>query len=164
MKKQTLEERFWPKVIKLFGMNSCFEWVAAKDRAGYGSIGLNGKVISAHRASWIIHNGPIPNGGWVLHKCDNPSCVRPSHLFIGNHKSNMKDKVSKSRQHHPSGSKNGRTKLADMDVIQIRIDHSNGKSTTEIAKEKGIHRHSAWMIVTNKSWKHIKLKEQNANE
>jgi len=91
-------QRFWAKVKKTSG---CWLWVGAKQRRGYGYLHNGGhskrKPIRAHRYSWEIHNGPIPAGLWVLHKCDAPSCVNPAHLFLGTRSDNMKDAASKGR-------------------------------------------------------------------
>src|ERR1041384_6319384 len=91
----TITERFWAKVKKTDG---CWEWTGAKHKRGYGLI--RSKEISmyrAHRLSWVIHNGPIPDGLHVPHDCDTPSCTRPDHLFLGTHKDNMEDATRKGR-------------------------------------------------------------------
>lgn len=91
-------ERFWLKVAQAEG---CWLWLGAKGRRGYGYLHRGGKTdrhpIRAHRASWEIHFGAIPAGLWVLHKCDNPPCVNPNHLFLGTRKDNMDDCASKGR-------------------------------------------------------------------
>ena len=86
--------RFWAKVCKT---NGCWTWTASKNPHGYGQIRLSGKLTLAHRVSWTIHNGVIPEGLFVLHICDNPPCVRPDHLFLGTQKDNIRDAVAKKR-------------------------------------------------------------------
>lgn len=75
------EDRFWARVEK---SESCWLWMGGKNRTGYGMLRINNKTWLSHRYSWVIHYGQIPDNMSILHKCDNPSCVRPSHLFIGN--------------------------------------------------------------------------------
>lgn len=92
-------KRFWLKVepVKLES-SACWNWIAS--RRGimkYGSFWFDNFNQNAHRVSWSLHCGPIPEGLWVLHHCDNPQCVRPSHLFIGNHTDNMHDCHEKGR-------------------------------------------------------------------
>lgn len=89
-------ERFWSKVEKL---TSCWMWRAAIARDGYGKFQIGrSKTCRAHRVAWELTNGPIPNGKQVLHRCDNPLCVRPDHLFLGTAADNMRDKTEKGRQ------------------------------------------------------------------
>lgn len=83
-------ETFWSKVDKT---GECWVWVAGRFVTGYGAYRNQG----AHRVSWGLMNGPIPAGLFVLHRCDNPPCVRPDHLFLGTHTDNMHDKVAKGR-------------------------------------------------------------------
>lgn len=88
-------ERFWSKVFK---SPSCWEWIAAKNEKGYGLFytpELQNK--KAHRESFEMHFGKIPSGKCVLHKCDNPACIRPNHLFIGTQADNMRDRFKKGR-------------------------------------------------------------------
>jgi len=94
--RKTLSEFFWARVNKSDG---CWEWTGRKMYFGYGSIRLyrNAPQISSHRASWQIHFGEIPEGLCVLHRCDNPSCVRPDHLFLGTIQDNNMDAKQKGR-------------------------------------------------------------------
>ena len=87
-------ERFLDKIEKT---SSCWNWLASKDRDGYGRIKISGRTFQAHRASWDIHNGSIPEGMSVLHHCDNPSCVNPFHLFLGTALDNVRDRDAKGR-------------------------------------------------------------------
>jgi hypothetical protein len=94
---------FWSKVVKTETIISdhvsspCWVWSASKDKRGYGNFNVGHKCMKAHRVSWIINFGEVPNGLCVCHHCDNPSCVRPDHLWIGTHKQNMSDCRSKNR-------------------------------------------------------------------
>jgi hypothetical protein len=107
----SLESRFWEKVDKESGYRApnmttdCWLWTAAKNRAGYGKffiekINRKAKFTDAHRVAWQIANGPIPDGLFVLHRCDMPSCVRPDHLFLGTNRDNALDCMAKRRNSH----------------------------------------------------------------
>jgi len=97
-RKTPLKERFWDKVV--IGPN-CWVWVGACDSNGYGRVRRERRedgVEGAQRMSWILANGPIPDGLFVLHHCDNPPCVRPKHLFLGTQADNLADCISKGRR------------------------------------------------------------------
>lgn len=90
-----LADRFWPKVRKSDG---CWEWTRATTTHGYGKFSVATAVWDrAHRVAWKLTNGPIPDGMFVCHHCDNPLCVRPDHLFLGTHGDNMRDASTKGR-------------------------------------------------------------------
>lgn len=130
----TFADRFWDKVNKNSGfvpshcphLGQCWAWKASKFRAGYGQISRGSTYRSsmlASRASWIINCGPIPDGLDVLHKCDNPECVNPDHLFTGTHRENMDDMISKGRNFiptQPHGEDHPSSKLTQSQVDQIR--------------------------------------------
>lgn len=93
-RRAPIADRFWAKVEKTEG---CWEWTGSKSRKGYGQFNEG----RAHRVSWEMHNGPIPEGMFVCHHCDNPPCVRPDHLFIGDNAANMRDAFAKGRHTTP---------------------------------------------------------------
>lgn len=99
----TPADRFWAKVRKT---NTCWLWIGATIKGGYGSFGgIKCKVGMAHRFSWTLHNGPIPAGLDVLHRCDTPPCVNPEHLFLGTQTDNSRDMVQKGRHYSWNGHK-----------------------------------------------------------
>ena len=144
--RYTLEERFWQKVdIRVGG---CWLWTAnctkdSKGRRRYGLIGAGRRgegMLYAHRVSWEIHNGPIPNGLQVLHRCDNPQCVNPSHLFLGTQLDNMHDMVRKGRR-GVTGPKSGagaKSTLSSADLYRLRKDVQSGARLPEIADKYSV--------------------------
>lgn len=135
----------------------CWIWMAVKDKRGYGIYDKyeNGKKIFrrfAHRFMWERVNGPIPQGVNVLHRCDNPSCVNPKHLFIGTHADNVADKVSKGRQQ-----KGEQVHFAVLNEDQVRriIALLGKQSIASLAREYGVSWHAIYAISKGKSWKHI---------
>lgn len=99
----TLEERFWKKVDRSGGPDACWTWTATRTRTGYGMFCVSLKMVSSHRVSYSLANGPIPDGLCVLHRCDNPPCVNPGHLWLGTQLQNIADRDSKGRQRTLSG-------------------------------------------------------------
>ena len=94
MKDDLASIRFWSKVNRTDG---CWEWIGAKTNKGYGSTWHQGRREDTHRIAWRLVNGPIPEGMWVLHKCDNPPCVRPDHLYLGDIHQNARDAMERGR-------------------------------------------------------------------
>jgi hypothetical protein len=155
MYRAPLEERFWNKVQKTDG---CWLWTGYKKDTGYGLIysgDLSGKQERAHRISWILHNGPIPDNLHVLHKCDNPSCVRPDHLFLGTHQENMDDRERKKRRKPARGEKHGCSKLTTNDVIRIRELGKQKVKQRDIGKIFNISQAVVWRILHRTLWTHV---------
>lgn len=146
-----LEERFWKKVIKQDG---CWSWTGSKSTAGYGRIWLGSGAKApghAHRVSYELHNGPIPDGGVIMHTCDNPECCNPAHLVLGTHAANSADKVSKRRHYH--GEAHRTAKLTEADVLKIRSSPS--VSGPELQKLFGVSSSVISNIRTGKTWRHL---------
>lgn len=147
-------DRFWAKVQKTDG---CWEWTNAKNPKGYGVFCVDKKTNNneqAHRVSYRLHYGEIPDLLKVLHRCDNPSCVRPDHLFLGTDGDNMRDKVAKDRQH--KGEKSPISKLTNAQVIEIRKRHAVGDiSQSQLAREYGICHQTMGSLINGETWKHL---------
>ncbi len=147
--------RFWSHV-NILGDNDCWEWKKYTQKEGYGRFKHDKKPLRAHRVSWIIHNGVIPNDLCILHKCDNPPCVNPSHLFLGTRADNAKDRDAKGRNKSVLGEFNPNSKLTEKEVLSIRKMYADGKyNQIELGKIFGIHRGSVSSIITGRIWKHL---------
>lgn len=178
--RRPVEARFWDKVVKdgpviLPDLGPCWPWNGRPNtRNGYGYISLGSKSdgrIGAHQLSWQIHFGPIPDGLWVLHKCDNPPCVRPEHLFLGTVQDNVDDMWAKGRGHRPArkvrppkltqkeavlrGEQHHKTTLTEDVVRYIRAAVASGVRQAEICKELGLSRGSVSLIVLRQRWAHV---------
>lgn len=152
--EKSLEEKFWDRV-NIKSEDECWEWKGAKSHNGYGLFSIrHATVIRANRMSWIIKNGFIPNGMFVCHKCDNPPCVNPSHLFLGTHSDNMQDMISKGRRGDLTGENHGRHKLTRNQVEEIRNLYSTGKYSQEkIASMYGVTQGCISAAVRRYRWK-----------
>ena len=138
----------------------CLLWIAGKRCAfGYGGFKLSRGSIAllAHRASWILFNGSIPDGKWVLHKCDVPACVNPSHLFLGTHDDNMRDMAVKGRAVGgvSLGENHGASVLTESDVIDIRKRRGEGQTRSSIAAIFGISPGHVGDIAKRRIWSHV---------
>lgn len=135
----------------------CWEWAGSivKTRGGYGRFHANGKSYRAHRLSWQIYKGQWPGDLFVCHKCDNPKCVRPSHLFLGTTDDNMRDMVSKGRKPSQRGEKHPSNKLSQRDVIDIRRKHAAGVSQADLHREYKVSRATICVIIKKIRWSHI---------
>ena len=144
-----IEERFWSKVRKGAG---CWEWVAGKNKDGYGQFHLGGKQHGAARASYLIRGIDLPSDVFVCHTCDNPSCVNPEHLFLGSHSDNMQDMMSKGRKHSQAGERHSGVKLTEEDVRWIR---QLGCTQEKAANAFGVSRSTISLIRSGKLWAHV---------
>lgn len=137
--------------------SDCWEWDVYTDRAGYGMFYANGKPILAHRFSYQIFKGKIPKGLIVCHNCDNPGCVNPKHLKLGDQQDNMNDMYLRERQPKSKGEDNGFSTLTEKQVrnILIRINNGEFKSIGEIASEYNVSIGCIYFILDGKTWIHI---------
>lgn len=184
LRTKPLAERLLSKVNKdgpvpahLPELGPCWVWTASVNKKGYGQISqLKAGLRLAHRVSWAVHVGQIPDGLSVLHKCDRPSCVRPDHLFLGTKADNNRDKVAKGRHAksgHPGfkrgdahwaraqpelvcrGEDVGNAKATEADVRKIREMAANGVRQNFIAEKLGLSRSLVSRVITGKTWAHV---------
>lgn len=139
-------------------LGKCQEWDGWRHKHGYGNRKYKGSIWLAHRAAWDEQVGPIPEGMFVLHKCDNRLCVRVSHLFLGTGSDNMKDMVAKGRQLY-NGSNNNRAILSEDGVRAIRAAYTGTKrnnpnfvSQTQLATQYGVSQAHISKIIHGKNW------------
>ncbi len=154
-KPRPAAERFLAMVLKT---ETCWLWIGSKNTQGYGGFhpGRGEKWHRAHRYSWKLHRGPIPEKMCVLHTCDNPSCVNPDHLWLGTYLDNSNDKLAKGRQ--TRGEDNGPTKLTSEQVIRIRRDYVCGSRVTgakPFARLYGVDNKTIRQIIKGSTWKHL---------
>lgn len=169
------QDRFWRFVTKT---DTCWIWAGAKSDKRYGFFKIQNKMLKAHRLSYELHKGDIPEGVLVCHSCDNPPCVNPDHLFLGTHKTNAEDRMQKGRhgdryrgmkalaigletlRQHPEkyahGERGGFAKLTNGRVREMRELYAQGlHSQKEIAKLFDISHAQANKIINRKTWKYV---------
>jgi hypothetical protein len=146
-------DSFWPKVQR--GLHDdCWIWQGYIMPNGYGRLHYNGKDILSHRCSWEIHYGPIPQGMFICHTCDNPPCVNPKHLFLGTDQDNMDDMYAKDRA--SVGSRHPNAKLTETQVSEIIDLYSTGEySQSALARRFNVGQQAIQAIVSGKTWKHL---------
>ena len=158
-------ERFWEKVDK---SNECWLWKASCDSYGYGHISVEKMMVKSHRLSWELTHGPIPCGLYVLHKCDNPKCVNPEHLFLGTALDNARDRDKKGRgacgkrngrftspETTPRGESHHKAKLSESDIVEIRKLLVDGVSHRKLGVMFGVTHATIGAIHRRKTWAHL---------
>jgi hypothetical protein len=149
---KTLKQRFREKVLVQDG---CWQWIGGKHSNGYGKIlesDRSSSLLQAHRVSWAMHHGSIPDGMCVLHKCDNRECVNPDHLWLGTRGDNNTDRHRKGRSKWAKGEESAQAKLSHSDVINIRVLDIPWRS---LAGLYGVNRCHIQRIKHKQRWAHI---------
>lgn len=134
-------------------VSGCWEWDKFKDAAGYGKIQINKTQVTASRASYKEFIGPIPKGLCVCHKCDNPSCCNPDHLFLGTHQDNADDKVAKRRSMH--GSIHYKATIDESQAMAVFEMIQSGATNSEIQAKLGVGKNIIQSIKAGFSWNHV---------
>jgi hypothetical protein len=151
-KWRPLAERFWEKV-DVRGVDECWPWLASTKQGGYGKLaGGDGRILLAHRVAYQLAVGTIPAGLVVCHRCDNPGCVNPNHLFLGSQADNLRDMHAKGRGNPPRGNLHPKARLTDAIVLAIRNDT---RSHRQLARVYGIGKSTVGMIKAGVTWKHL---------
>lgn len=147
---------FWNKV-KRRSAQRCWEWTAYRNPLGYGMFWYEKRLQLAHRVSWKIHNGVFNEKLCVLHSCDNPSCVNPRHLWLGTRTDNNNDKVRKGRAQRMFGEENGRARLTEAQVLELRRLWKTEKYTIPQLSERfgGVPEPTLHHAITGYTWSHL---------
>jgi HNH endonuclease len=153
-----LEQRFWSYVRKTDG---CWLWTGSRDKKGYGRIhvgakGIDRRPVLAHRLSWALHFGEAPSNVGVLHRCDNPPCVRPDHLFLGGQGSNMQDCAEKDRIAHGERVAGARLRVADVEDILRICGPGRTESYRSIGARHGVSEATIRDIASGRTWRRVR--------
>lgn len=143
-------------------MSGCWIWIKHRDKDGYGKTTVNNITTGAHRASYVLHKGEIPLGLYVLHACDNPSCVNPDHLYAGDQKQNKGDSVRQRR--HVHGFNHHKSKLTPSDVASMMKMMREGVTYAVIGERFGLTACGVWAIAKGKARPDLGCLMRDANK
>lgn len=148
-----LANRLWSKVRRSAEADGCWEFDGCRLPWGYGCIGrggAGGRVEKAHRIAWELTHGPIPSGMLVCHRCDNPPCCRPDHLFLGTDRDNCHDMLRKGRKRQGVMS---RKKISRNDAVDIRALAAFGATRSTLGREYDLSPGTLSQIINGRTWK-----------
>jgi len=159
MDGRSAARRFWDKVDR-GDDDECWEWQYHRDDDGYGQFGYEGRVEPAHRVVLMLR-GDNPESQYVLHECDNPACVNPGHLYVGDQQDNMQDREERSDYEHPVGEDHPRSSLSNDDVAVIKWKlEKTDMIQQQIADEYGVSREAIGEISRGATWQHVEAAEE----
>lgn len=133
----------------MWSVGGCRVWDRALNN-GYGVLSVGNHREYAHRAAYRLWNGDIPDGMYVCHRCDNPPCINPAHLFLGTHAENLQDASRKGRMH--PGELHGSARLTDAQAREIKAALSQGERGTVIAARYDVHPNTVYAIKKGRTW------------
>lgn len=145
------------RYVDIGAPDECWPWTGGKRRRGYGVFSLNGKSVVAHRLAYELSTGEDPGALIVCHRCDNPPCCNPAHLFLGSYADNVRDMLDKGRARPPRGEAHHGAKLDESVVREIRQRRAAGEKLVDLAREFGIG-DSRLSVICNhpdKAWRHV---------
>ncbi|WP_448952174.1 hypothetical protein [Labrys neptuniae] len=146
--RQRFEDKFIPEP-----MSGCWLWIGSIGSAGYGTFYLDCRILRANRASWLIYKGPLASRAqFVCHRCDNPACVNPDHLFLGDAASNVADMRKKGRNRFPDSERRTNARLCAADVLKIMADDRPQKL---IAADYGVSQSIIFGVKAGRRWRHV---------
>ncbi len=153
MNEQRMSERFWSKV-SVVEDSRCWLWNGSSDVNGYGKFRASGRTIRAPRVAFFLRNSRWPNN--ACHRCDNPRCCNPDHIFDGTHAENMRDMAEKGRAKTDRGEAHWRAVLTDAKVIAMRADYKSGTiSLYRLAAKNGCSFSTAQRVIKRTNWRHL---------
>lgn len=154
--KATPHERLMEQVRFVGATDAdCWEFTGYRNPRGYGRMSVRSRLVLTHRLAYEEAAGPVPDGLCVLHRCDNPPCCNPSHLFLGTRAENNADKIAKGRAVIIRGERQGGAKLTDCDVRAIRRLHREGATKLGLSKRFGVSRPVISGVIEGTLWSHV---------
>ena len=138
------------KMVRVDEQTGCHLWTGSTNHSGYGRIGIDYKDYLAHRLSYELQVGPIADGMFACHHCDNPRCINPQHLFLGKQSDNLADMVKKGRQMRGEGHYNAR-----LDPQKVKHIRSKTEPVDILAAKYGVTRGAIFAVLNNKTWRHV---------
>jgi len=146
---------FW-RHVDMRSVSECWLWMGARYLGGYGRIRRDGRQMGAHREAFALAYGaPVPRGVMVCHRCDNPPCVNPAHLFLGTAADNNADRHHKGRDARQKGELHPSAKLTDADVLEMRKLRATGEQFKDLAARFGVTTQAAFLAATGRTWRHL---------
>lgn len=145
---------FWGRVQRGAAVE-CWPWLGAVTSRGYGTVGIEGRDVATHRLAYELTHGPILDGLFACHRCDNPRCCNPAHIFAGTPKDNQVDCARKGRKNFPLGERHGSAKLDADKVRAIRARRAAGEHLKSIAQSFGVGIMTIHQVVTGRTWSHV---------